>query len=204
MKRIIVIICIMLLTYAAASPVGIGGGAKGGLNATWLHGNDVEDVQTKIGFCVGGFATCTFFNTIAIQPEVFYSQEGARWTGHNPYFGPLEATVKLEYLTFPIILKYIMPAPGVTNPVLFAGPYFAKKLSAKAKLAAGGVFAEEDIEYIKDTDFGLVLGVGVDFGLQEGNKVVLDVRYSLGLSTIDEEGFDVKNDVISILVGYSL
>jgi serine/threonine-protein kinase len=53
---------------------------------------------------------------------------------------------------------------------------------------------------VKIMDFGLIFGAGVEFG-----KITVDARYNLGLTTIDdsEEEADVKNSVISIMVGYS-
>ena len=61
---------------------------------------------------------------------------------------------------------------------------------------------------MKSTDFGLVIGAGVDFGLgvPGTGKITLDVRYSLGLSTIaDVEGeeVDIKNGAFSLMVGFS-
>jgi hypothetical protein len=57
-------------------------------------------------------------------------------------------------------------------------------------------------EYYKGTDFGVVLGGGLDFLLKKG-KIVLDGRYALGLTTISELHLDEKNRVISFMLGYS-
>jgi hypothetical protein len=98
------------------------------------------------------------------------------------------------------------PSPGGAKPFLFAGPVLALKLSGKGKFEYGAESDEEDIEDMKSTDFGLVIGAGVDFGLgvPGTGKMTLDVRYSLGLSTIsDFEGEDIKNGVFSLMVGFS-
>ena len=34
-------------------------------------------------------------------------------------------------------------------------------------------------------------------------KIVFDARYTLGLTTTSEDGFDEKNKVISFMLGYS-
>ena len=56
---------------------------------------------------------------------------------------------------------------------------------------------------MKSTDFGLVFGGGVDFGLGKG-YFTIDLRYTLGLTTIsDFEDEDVKNGAFSLMLGYS-
>jgi len=100
------------------------------------------------------------------------------------------------------------PSPGGVKPCLFAGPVLALKLSGKMKAEYAGESEEEDIEDedMKSTDFGLVIGAGLDFGLGAPGmgKLTVDIRYSLGLSTISTfEGDDVKNGVFSLMVGFS-
>ena len=58
------------------------------------------------------------------------------------------------------------------------------------------------MEYLKDTDYGLAVGGGVDFGLGQG-QLTVDSRYTLGLAKIYDSGIDVKNRVISVMLGYS-
>jgi hypothetical protein len=77
----------------------------------------------------------------------------------------------------------------------------------RGKVEIDGLTMEEDLEGVKDTDFGMVLGGGVDIGLGKG-KMVFDVRYTLGLTTIIEyelfeENIDLKNNAFSFLLGYS-
>ncbi len=60
-------------------------------------------------------------------------------------------------------------------------------------------------EDISGFDFGLVIGAGADVLLSSGT-LTFDARYNLGLVNVpDIEGFDVdvKNAVISFMVGYA-
>jgi hypothetical protein len=178
-----------------------------------LHGDDVEDFtdllggaqKSRIGFCAGGFITFNITGMFAIQPEVLYTMKGSRY--EEEILGEtFKLWIKLDYLEIPVLVKIMAPSPGGVNPYLFAGPVFALKLSSKMKAEYAGESAEEDIEDLKGTDFGLVIGAGVDFGFGASGmgKMTLDVRYSLGLSTIsDFEGDDVKNGVFSLMVGFS-
>ena len=219
MKRLIAIIvtgalALMLLLPNPSSATGIKGGLKIGASMAKLHGDDVEDftdvlgagLKSRIGFCAGGFITFNITGMFAIQPEVLYTMKGVRWEGEINGATPLKVWMKLDYLEIPVLVKIMAPSPGGVNPYLFAGPVFALKLSSKMKAEYAGESAEEDIEDLKGTDFGLVIGAGVDFGFGASGmgKMTLDVRYSLGLSTIsDFEGDDVKNGVFSLMVGFS-
>jgi hypothetical protein len=97
----------------------------------------------------------------------------------------------------------IIPVQGKVMPNLFLGPYFGFTITdPRGELEVDGTTMEDDLEGVKDTDVGVVFGGGLDFVLGQG-KIVFDVRYDLGLTSLDEEGADVKNNVISFLLGYS-
>lgn len=219
MKRLNTIIvtgalALMFLLPNSSLASGIKAGLKIGVTSAKLHGDDVgdledlfgEDLKSRIGFSVGGFITFNISEMFAIQPEVLYTMKGLRY--EEEIFGEtLKVWMKLDYLEIPVLVKIIFPSPGGVNPYLFAGPAVAIKLSAKVKAEIAGESEEEPIEEgLKSTDFGLVIGAGVDFGFGASGmgKMTLDVRYSLGLSTIsDFEGDDVKNGAFSLMVGFS-
>lgn len=195
---------VVLLTIAVslASAQRITGGLKAGVNLANFHGDDVEDHKSKIGFCGGGFIAFGLGKVVVIQPELLYSQKGAKW--EEEFIGETwKLTYKFNYLEVPVFVKMIMPVQGKVKPNLFLGPYFGILITdPRGKVEIDGTTMEDDIEGVKDTDFGVVFGGGIDFELGKG-KIVFDVRYSLGLTTLDEEDADVKNNVFSFLLGYS-
>ena len=218
MKRLITItvtgaLALMLLLPNPSSATGIKGGLKIGASMAKLHGDDVDDLtdflgedqKSRIGLCAGGFITFNITGMFAVQPEVLYVKKGSKY--EEEILGEtFKLWIKLDYLEIPVLVKIMAPSPGGVNPYLFAGPVFALKLSSKMKAEYAGDSEEVDIEDIKSTDFGLVIGAGVDFGFGASGmgKMTLDVRYSLGLSSIsDFEGDDVKNGVFSLMVGFS-
>jgi len=200
----------LLLIVAAFTSVSLAQmqiGLKAGLNISNISGDDAGSPDSKTGFAGGLFFMYKFSNMFAIQPEVYYTMKGAK---EKESFGgeTVEATVSLDYIEIPLLLKLLIPIQGSSiNPVIFAGPAVGINTTAKAKLEAGGESFEEDIEDVKSTDFGLVFGGGVGFPVGK-NELGFDVRYILGLSTIDDsaEAFDVKNGVINFNVyfGFSL
>jgi hypothetical protein len=214
MKRTITIILTGVITFMLLlqnlSLAEIRGGVKVALNSAKLHGEDVEDFEdllgagldSKLGFCFGGFVTFSMHEMFAIQPEVLYTMKGAKM--EESIMGEtLYVWVNLTYLEIPVLAKLQIPTQGGVKPSIFAGPALGIKLSGKIKAEYAGESEEEDIEDMKNTDLGLVIGGGIDFGLGKG-MLIVDLRYTLGLSSISEfEDEDVKNGVFSLMVGIS-
>jgi len=203
----------MFLLPGLSSATGIKGGLKIGASSAKLYGDDVtnleallgEDLKSRFGFSVGGFITFDIIEMFAIQSEVLYTMKGL--TYEEEIMGDtLKVWLKLDYLEIPVLAKITIPTQGSVKPSLFAGPAVAIKISGKVKAEFAGDSDEEDIEDMKGTDFGLVIGGGLDFGLGASGtgSLSIDIRYSLGLSSISEfEGEDIKNGVFSLMVGYS-
>lgn len=102
--------------------------------------------------------------------------------------------------------KLVISTHGNIQPNLFIGPALDILLSARYELECAGESEEDDIEYVKSTDIGLVFGGGLDIG-GEQRKLTVEVRYTLGLTSIYKppkyanRTLDVKNGVFSFLVG---
>lgn len=227
MKRLIILtlaIVLMLSMSSFAFEPGLTGyGLKAGLNlANWsgdgAKPDEGEDKKMKLGFGAGGFVTYSINEMFALQPEVFYTMKGAKYEGDG-----WTMTLKYDYLEIPVLAKVIMPTEGNIAPHLFVGPSLGINLSAKYKWEEDGETDEGDIKDlmwpgdVKSTDFGLVFGAGVDIGMPH-SAITLDGRYTLGLTSISEEyeyvideytgetetcECDIKNSVISFIVGYS-
>ena len=144
-----------------------------------------------------------FSDLFAIQPEAYYTMKG----GSRDYNGA-NLTVSFDYIEVPFLLKLIIPVEGSNiRPSIFAGPSIGFNTTAKIKLEVNGESAEEDLEDVKSTDVSLAFGGGIGF-MVGGNELGFDVRYILGLTTIDDSNSndDVKNTVIAFNVyfGFSL
>jgi hypothetical protein len=123
-----------------------------------------------------------------------------------------EVKLKGDYIEIPVLLKINIPIEGSkVHPHVYAGPAVAFKASCKIEASiAGGTSASVDCEdaglLIKSTDFGVAFGGGVSVDVG-GAEVGVDVRYTLGLTSVDDEPdpYSIKNKVISIMgtVGFS-
>lgn len=190
-------------------------GIKGGLALTNLTGGDADELfmdespSTKLGIAAGLFVGIPV-GSVVIQPEVWYVQKGAKVTESGSISGmdwEATATAKVDYVEIPLLLKFPF---GTTDakPYLMAGPALGILTSAKVttKVTVDGDSDSETIDIndiTKDTDFGLVLGVGVDI-----KRFILEARYELGLSSVADTGdsdveVDVKNTAIVFALGYT-
>lgn len=182
-------------------------GVKAGLNLANLSGDDISDTDARTGIAGGVFFMYQFNEMFAVQPELTYSMKGAKEKGIIENIS-YEAEINLDYFEIPLLLKFLIPIKGSgVKPAIFAGPALAINLSAKSKIEAAGQSFEEDIEDVKSTDFGLVFGGGIGFPVGNG-ELGFDIRYILGLSTIDDSAAnaDIKNGVINfnLYYGFSL
>jgi hypothetical protein len=182
---------------AGAQDSGVEFGLKAGLNLASLSGDDVFEegaLGNRTGFSGGLFVGIPVTENFLIQPEVLYSQKGA----HVEAAGE-EAAIKLDYVEVPVLFKGRFGSGGA-KPSVFAGPAVGFKVTGKTEFEG----EEEDVEDLKSTDFGIVFGAGLDLAAGSGS-FILDVRYTLGLTTIDDTDNpdDVKNGVWSFSVGYA-
>lgn len=160
-------------------------GIKGGFNVANIS-VDTESFDSKVGLIVGGFVRRRVHEFFSVQPEVLFSQQGAKFR---------DETYSVNYLQIPVLAVASVEQPSVTPFILF-GPAIGLKLSASAE---GREFEREDIgDEVSGTDFGFVIGGGVEI-----NQLLLEARYTVGLKdTAPDDDEVVKNRVFSILVGY--
>lgn len=214
MRKILVMLAVSLLSVPAvglaqAPSVGL----KGGLNMAEFGGGRIVDSDYRTGLNFGAFASISISATVAIQPEVVFSQRGARnaaydydafpQDGDGPPLGVyLSEKTSHDYLEIPVLLK-LSPAPAgdSVRPIFFAGPSVGFLLGTKP------VYDTDYSEYLNSMDVGVIIGGGVELG-----RISLDARYNLGLTTIDKDydaSFgpvpgDVKNRAITVTAGFRL
>jgi hypothetical protein len=197
MKRFLVAAVLVLAlasTASAQSPNKLG--IKGGLNMFKPYGDDVMDVDYYTSFAIGGFYAREVSEIFVLQPEIYYSVKGGI---ENDEDG--ESTLKLSYIDIPVLLKFNLPIKDRNwAPNLYAGPYLAFLMGAD-------VDGNDVKDFFKSTDFGLVVGAGIDFRLGEGKNLLnLDFRYSMGMTKIydlgDEFEVEAYNNGFQFLLGY--
>ncbi len=171
-------------------------GVKGGLNFSSLaYSSDVEGNKSKLGFGIGGFGMMEYNESIDFRLELLFLQKGDKFENGS------EVTQAIDYLSLPAFVTYALSQSNETKftPFIQAGPEVALNLSAKAKNGGTDDFKED----VNSVDFLINIGIGAKMDV-EGDILIADVRYSLGLTNIAKELEDetIKNRGIQLMIGY--
>lgn len=150
-------------------------GLKIGANFSNINSVDEIKFKNKTGLVAGAFLSIGTEN-FAVQPEILYSQQGAK-TDLGDF--------NMDYVNVPIMAKFYL-IPKLLN--IQAGPQFGFLTHQSLK------------DQVKAKDFDLVGAVGAGLDLPLGFRA--DVRYNFGIDKITKE-FGGKTGVLSIAVGYS-
>lgn len=156
-------------------------GLKAGVSVANLYGDDVNHSDVRQGFSGGLFFNYRFNSRWAVQPEVLFRTKGAELepglTGENGV-----ADYDFGYLDIPVLAKYYIPAGNMLRPNIYAGPEVGFKLYGESNNS-------EIDEDLKDAEFGMAFGAGLDFNLGSDpanfvRTVGLNLGYTLGLTDI--------------------
>ncbi|MFH1050545.1 MAG: porin family protein [bacterium] len=171
-------------------------GIKAGINIAKIDGNDVpSNADSRMGLTAGGFFVYRFGKGFGLQGEILYNQKG---------YVQGDSTSKIDYVSVPILIRYTLES-GKLNPFINAG------IELSYNTNKGLVTPDETYVYddIKEFDSGLAFGGGIEYDLTGISYLILDIRYVMGLSTFhdksvhDVEELDIKNNVLSITLGYT-
>ena len=176
----------IILTAAAVFAFGFANaqdtkyGVKGGLNMS--NFSNADGSSSLLAFHLGGFAEFKVSDKFAVQPELLYSAQGAKFT---------EGNLNFNYINIPVMAKYYVADAFSIE----AGPQIGFLMSAKAD-------GTDVKELYNTTDFGLNLGAG--YNLNE--TMSLGLRYNMGLSDVQKDlpsGVSgSKNSSIQLSFGY--
>ena len=160
-------------------------GLKGGLNLASLDNNQDNNVQNRIGFHGGIFANIPVSSQIAVQPEVVYSSQGAKYDVGNE-----NLNLHLNYVNIPLMLQAMVGRGFYAQ----AGPQLGILTGVADKINDTEIGAVS-IDDFKKTD--IALGVGLGYKGLSGFGI--DARYNLGLTNINNAGSaNIKNNVLQV------
>lgn len=164
-------------------------GIKGGVNFATFAQSDLDGYEMKPGVLLGAFLQLDVpLSPLSIQPEINYAQFG---TGAEE----TDATIDVNYIQIPVLLKLSLDAPGGAAPNIFLGPYANFMLSAEVD--GDGASVEID-EVVNETAFGIIIGAGIDT-----NQLELGLRVSAGASPVfvDEADDGERNLGVALTLG---
>lgn len=195
MKLKFLVLCVVVLvtittTHAQKLPIGIG--AKLGANLSGVNGPSLKG-NFKVGYLVGAYADLNVGKSIAIQPELLFSQTSS--TTANSPSGILNfqqaKKFNLHYMSIPILLDYkIIPFIHVQ-----VGPQFSILLNKNESVVSSG------IKSFKSGDFAAVIGAEARI-----LKFRAGLRYIIGLSNVNDLTTQEKwkNQSVQIALSYNI
>jgi len=190
MKFLFLLLTAILITGAANaqninSPKGhINIGIKGGVNFYDINNDNNVSYDSKLGFNLGLLGHIHVAKHFALQPEIQYSAQGAKYTNDNG-----DNKINLNYINVPVLLQYMWD----NGFRLQAGPQAGILVSAKSENNDTKVDIKNNY---KPLDLGLSFGASY---IHPSTGIGIDARYNLGLSNINKNG-----DVNSTNRGFQL
>ena len=141
-------------------------GVKAGPSFTTFTGSDAGGAKLLVGLHGGAFVKIPFSDQFSLQPELQYSQQGAKGTDQPT---GISFTNRCNYLTVPMMFTFTHSS----GLILQTGPQVNFLLSASVK--ANGTSADAKDSF-KSTDVGWATGIGY---LSQANIGVI-ARYFAG------------------------
>jgi len=187
MKKLIVI-PILFIACSIVSAQTFELGPKAGVNISNFSKSNAGS-NTLVGFHLGGFMAFKLGSSFAIQPEVLFSTQGAKYDDIN------YEELKANYLNIPVLAQLRMPG----GLYLETGPQAGILVSAKLK-----------DQTIKDTYNSLDWSWAFGLGLRSKMGLGLSARYNLGLTKVREDittsSFEsnAKNSVFQVGLFFNL
>ncbi len=193
-RSLYAVITAVIGLWSSASALDLGLGVKGGLNLSSTYGIDYkEDKGMLPGPVIGAGLQLKLASVFAIQPEVLFSSKGIKLKEKD-----VTTRTILRYLEIPVLFQFLIPASDVVVPQFYAGPAIAFKTGFDIKaeymdkeLDIPNSEIDEAEDMLKSVDFGIAMGAGLGFKAGPG-RLILDVRYTLGLTSIQDISDEVK------------
>jgi hypothetical protein len=167
-----------------------------GANFAKLTGDGIGDVKSRTGFVGGISADFHMSSNFGVEIDALYSQEGTKFSGDG------DATLKLDYVRVPVLLRLSVPTHSTIHPFFVAGPSLGFKASCKE--SGGGDSTDcSDTEGadVKSFDFAGAVGAGVGFGMGT-HEFSVQGRFTKGFTDIIKDS-KIKNQNFSVMAGIS-
>jgi hypothetical protein len=187
MKSYFIAMMTAIMIAGTATAQNVNFGIKGGLNLSNISQDGNSGFDQKAGYHFGILTHIHFTDRFALQPEIVYSVQGAKYT-----IGNVDTHINLDYVNVPVMFQYMFD----NGFRLQAGPQVSFLNKAKSRTNDVNTDFKNNFETI---DFGIGMGVGY---VHPPSGFGIDARYNMGLGNINKNGADAYNRVIQLGVFY--
>lgn len=187
------------LLLAALSLISFGqstvsAGLTYGLSTNTFGGESSDFSNYRNGDRFGAFLNFAPIPIFSIEPQFIVSKKGA-----NLELKEGKNSVRITYAELPILFNLRIPLGEVVFPKVFAGPYFATRISSQQEVNPLDENVPLDQMDFKNGDMGFTFGLGVDF-VAERIYFSLNARSDYGTTRVGSSEYtpDLKNRSYSI------
>lgn len=226
MKKVFFIISIVLLgTTISNAQIRWGVKAGGNLSSLTIKAGDesMKGGKSIFGFHLGGVMEYSINESMAIQPELQFIQNGGKFETSDisdfediigeelpeGFAGKITQTIRVSQIQLPINFKYTFDL-GEHKLFALVGPYLGYGISGKHKAKVTASFEgesaseeSESIDIYKDLAKRFDLGLGLGIGMAFNNKYTVSIGYQLGLANLGKQDkTTIKSNNLMFSVGY--
>lgn len=192
MKKTLFTLALLAGLTGAAQAQNVSLGIKAGPSYSGFVGTQATNYESIFGFHAGVFANIGITDMFAFQPEVIYSQKGAKVSN-------IDVTTRLNYVDIP--LSFHVNADGL---FFEAGPQLGILVAAQDK--AGSVSVDRKPLY-NTLDFGYLAGLGY----QRKSGPGIGLRYNGGFTNVEKSRTtgnvtvqnNIRNSAFQLYLTYS-
>ena len=184
MKKPLLLLALAVGLASTAHAQSIKYGVKAGASLTNLTGGGSDETDYKVGFHAGLVANFAVNDIFSIQPELLYSQKGAKAQDDVLSSGGLPANssikAKFNYIDIPVLAH--INAGGLFFEL---GPQIGFLAAAHSVLEANGQSFSMDVkDQVTSVDFGYAGGLGYQLPAGPG----IGLRYNGGFTNLVKDG----------------
>lgn len=181
MKSNLIAVLLVFMIIGTTSAQSFNLGIKGGLNLYTIGGDNDGSYDYKPSFHIGLLGHIHMSDNFALQPELVFSAQGAKYGG--------DQKLDLNYINVPVLFQYMFD----NGFRLEAGPQVGFLVSAEAD----GTDIKDNFD---GTDVGIAIGMSY---VNPASNFGYDVRYNHGLTNINEnDNVDAYNRGFQLGVFY--
>lgn len=160
-------------------------------------GNNVEaDVVLSYGY--GGLLGYNFTKHMGLQLEVLYSTLSQKYADHT-----LDREIDINYVNIPLLFSLNVNRTNAVNLNVVLGPQLGVNVGSKVTTSgtANGNTNTKAVLAVKENDFGIAYGAGIDFGLNAARTIRFDIGFRgvTGLIDISDRSKTLETDSYYIL-----
>jgi|WetSurMetagenome_2_1015567.scaffolds.fasta_scaffold63855_2 hypothetical protein len=201
------LIAAMLLPFGYANAqIQFGVKAGGTLSTQSEYGELWNNAGVRQGIYLGATADYPVTKGFSVQTEINYMEKGMKY---DMYIIDQNYNIsrKYDYLNIPLLVKGTFDSKlGLSDPFslfAYAGPYYSVLLSSKDSFTKGEPSTSTSIaSTAKSSDFGALIGFGASYKLPKKGEIYIDLRYEMGLISIDTQDNDLRNKTMEAGIGF--